>query len=100
MKTGLPPAAAPIERNLKFFIYGLVGTEEVDLRSLCPSGVSSIHQKAGFGDICLSTVTAGIYTPRTVEITCAAGTAYQMDIDAEGKVTRLAKADSTKEVVR
>jgi hypothetical protein len=94
VKTGSPPTAAPIKKDLTFYIWGLVGTEEIDLRALCPTGVASIHQQATFGDMCLSLITLGIYTPRTVEITCSSGAAYQLDVDAEGRVTRLAHASA------
>lgn len=95
-----PGASAPVKQEPSFMFWGLVGQYEVDLAAVCPTGVSSIHQVATFGDMCISGCTLGIYNPRTVEITCASGKAFKMDVDADGRLTQLVDLDSAEEVLQ
>lgn len=66
------PGETHVQSNA-FFIAGLVGTARIDARAICPNGVAAIHTYETFGDGFLGAITLAIYTPRTVEITCAAG---------------------------
>jgi hypothetical protein len=40
---------------------------------MCPGGVSSIETGLSFGDLVLSFVTLGIYTPRSYAVACGGG---------------------------
>jgi len=55
-----------------FFLFGLVGTEEYDVRQFCRGPVAMVRTGANFGTGVVSLVTLGIYTPRKVYVTCAA----------------------------
>ena len=55
-----------------FFVFGLVGTEHVDVREYCRGAVAEVRTGANAGTVVVSVVTLGIYTPRKVYVTCAA----------------------------
>jgi hypothetical protein len=78
-----------------FFLFGLVGDYELDVRDFCPNGdVHEITTGTNFLTWLVSTVTIGIYTPRKVNIWCAAGarkTAYSVELGADGKPSRVTK---------
>ncbi len=56
-----------------FFLWGLVGGSEVDLDRVCPTGVSQIQSRTGVGDQIFTWITGGIYSPMSVDVSCAAG---------------------------
>jgi hypothetical protein len=56
-----------------FFLWGLVGGKEVDLQQMCPSGVAGIDSRSSGGDAILTALTAGIYSPMSVDVHCAGG---------------------------
>ena len=56
-----------------FFFWGLTPTQVVDMKAVCPNGVAQWHSEATFGDGCLSLITLGIYSPRTVFFECSSG---------------------------
>lgn len=57
-----------------FFLYGLIGTEEVDVKEFCPDGNAAVIRTGGnFGTGFVGAITFGIYTPRKVYVTCAKG---------------------------
>lgn len=89
------PAGTTTEHTAKFFLGGLVGEENFNLSELCPQGVSKIEESEQFKDIALSCVTCSIYSPRTVRITCASGSAYLVVPDeASGRSLVQAVADT------
>lgn len=66
----------PKSATQNFFIGGLVGTANVDIRDFCGgSEAASVETSATFVNGLLSTLTFGIYSPRTVTVTCATGSA-------------------------
>ena len=69
----LPPNGVVHEGRASFFIFGLVGHENVPAYQLCPTGVSSIHTEYGFVDLLLTGLTIGLYTPRSWEVHCGGG---------------------------
>ena len=46
-----------------------------------------MQSSAQFGDIVLGCITCSIYTPLTVEVQCAGGSAYLLEPDVEEGVT-------------
>jgi hypothetical protein len=55
-----------------FFLFGLVGSETLDVRRFCPPHqVASMRTGANVGTGVISVLTIGIYTPRKVYVTCA-----------------------------
>jgi hypothetical protein len=77
-----------------FFVFGLVGTQEIDVRSFCEGkAIAEVKTGGNFATNLVSAVTIGIYTPRKVYVTCAAGPAksrfgsrkLQLDVDSTGQ---------------
>ena len=60
-----------VELKQSFFFLGLIGDKEINLTEECPRGVSGIAEKFTFGDLFLTIITLGIYTPKTVYVSCA-----------------------------
>jgi hypothetical protein len=57
-----------------FFVFGLVGTERIDVKRFCPTGEAAVVRTGGnVGTGLVGALTIGIYTPRKVYVTCAAG---------------------------
>jgi len=65
------PSAVQHEENLNFFFFGLAGERDVQAGQMCPNGIAKIHNQQTFLDMFLFVITIGIYTPRTVTVTCA-----------------------------
>ena len=78
-KNARPPGGDVREQKQAFFLWGLAGGEDVDLDALCPTGVAQIHSKKSVGDQLLSLITVGLYTPMSVEVHCAGGTARKIE---------------------
>jgi hypothetical protein len=56
-----------------FFLFGLAGKEEVDVRRYCPPDrVAEVRTGANVGTGVVSFLTLGTYTPRKIYVTCAA----------------------------
>ena len=55
-----------------FFLWGLVGGSEVNLQQMCPSGVAGIDSRSSGMDSIMAALTAGIYSPMSVEVHCSA----------------------------
>lgn len=73
------PYAAPgahHESWTAFFIFGLVGSQRIDVREFCgPDELAEVRTGGNFATGLVSALTIGIYTPRKVYVTCAARTA-------------------------
>lgn len=70
-----------IEQSAPFFFWGLSGEKVVDMDALCPNGPARWYSQQTFLDGFLSTITLGIYSPRTVVIECAAGNTSALQPD-------------------
>lgn len=56
-----------------FFVFGTVGTEQVDVKKFCGNGEAAVVKTGGnVGTGLIGALTIGIYTPRKVYVTCAA----------------------------
>jgi hypothetical protein len=56
-----------------FFVFGTVGTEQVDVKKFCDNGEAAVVKTGGnVGTGLIGALTIGIYTPRKVYVTCAA----------------------------
>jgi hypothetical protein len=88
IETGLPAAnAMPYQETAQFFLWGLVGEETFDLKQICPTGVTRIEEEQSPIDFVFGCVTCGIYSPRTVTITCATGSAFLLQPEPDAGVT-------------
>jgi len=72
-KTATPGGGKTHEESASYFIYGLVGDKTVNLSEICPEGVSEWKDYQSIGDSILGCITAGIYTPKSITVTCAGG---------------------------
>jgi hypothetical protein len=56
-----------------FFVFGMVGTERIDVNDFCPTGEAAVVRTGGnVATGLVGALTIGIYTPRKVYVTCAA----------------------------
>jgi hypothetical protein len=55
-----------------FFVMGLIGDNEVNLKRVCPTGVTSFGDEFRPLDLLFALGTLGLYTPKTVLVRCAA----------------------------
>ncbi len=77
------------DRWTTFFLFGLVGTEEVDVKEFCPAGdVAVVRTGANFGTGFVSAITLGIYTPHKVYVTCAKAESAESAATPIGYATR------------
>ena len=81
MKYKDPSAQRGTKHEVKqtFFLYGLVGGSDVDLKSLCPAGVAEISSEHSVVDGLAFWLTAGLYAPTSVNVHCKSGQAYRID---------------------
>lgn len=91
VETGRQPSAQTIEIPwATSFVSGLVPIPTVEAASKCPNGVARVETYHSFLNMLATIVTSGIYSPMTVEVTCAAGgTAGAAGPDADADVIRL-----------
>lgn len=89
-------AGAEHDEWTTFFVFGLVGHEVIDVKKYCPGEVAMVRTGGNVGTTLVSGLTFGIYTPRKVYVTCAAGTAssgepsdLRVSLDASGKPTEI-----------
>ncbi len=75
-----------------FFFYGLFGGSDVDLNSLCPTGVAEISSEHSAIDGLAFWVTAGLYAPMSVDVHCKSGQAFKIDTNKD--TVEVAKIDS------
>jgi hypothetical protein len=82
-RSSLPPSGRVYEQRHNFFLAGLIGDATIHLPSVCPQGVHTLDVYHGLGNLFLSALTLGIYTPTTTRVHCAAagtpGSAGHMD---------------------
>jgi hypothetical protein len=76
-QSDLAPGGAKFEEKGNFFLWGLVGEKEVDLKKLCPAGPSRWQNQQTFVDGLLGVITIGIYIPRTINVECTGAKATQ-----------------------
>jgi hypothetical protein len=77
------------EERGDFFLFGLIGDKTVDLKALCPQGVSRWKSQQTFVDGLLGLLTIGIYIPRHVTVECSSGAAYLLEREAGGPEYRV-----------
>ena len=82
-QTNLPPGGAKYEEKGNFFLWGLVGEKEVDLKKLCPAGPARWQNQQTFVDGLIGTVTLGIYIPRTINVECSGAKAMQTPVHGD-----------------
>ena len=81
------------------FVGGLIGHPEINVRKMCPAGAAKIETFRSFGNGLIGVVTLGIYTPRTIRITCAGQSrpAAIAVLDADGEIQFAVRANRSDE---
>ncbi|MGZ8379365.1 MAG: Bor family protein [Gemmatirosa sp.] len=89
VETGRPAGGTIVSRPwTPTFIWGLVAAPEINVASECPRGIARVDTQMSFVNGLAALVTLGIYTPRTVTVTCASGSA-----SLNGRVIEVAGTD-------
>jgi hypothetical protein len=79
--TGLEPSAKQIEEPFALsFVYGLIPPSTVNAESQCTNGVAQVETKLSFVNSLVRGLTAGLFTPMSIEVTCASSSAA-LDVD-------------------
>ncbi|MFW6347921.1 MAG: Bor family protein [Cyclonatronaceae bacterium] len=74
--TGAQPSAQTVENKWAHsFINGLVPPNVMNVAQECSSGVAMVETKLSFLNQIAAGLTFGIYTPMSITVTCAAGSA-------------------------
>jgi hypothetical protein len=62
------------EKSLPFFLVGIIGEKEVDVKAICGGrAVKQIQTQNTFLDSFLEIVTLTIYSPRSIKVWCDEG---------------------------
>lgn len=76
VETGLTPSEQVIRKeSASAWLGGLVGPEKVEAQKQCPNGVAQVKTEQSLLNQVVAYVTLGIYTPMTIQVTCARSTA-------------------------
>lgn len=54
-----------------FFVLGIFGDDELDVREHCPAGATSVRTGGNAATLLVSVATVFVYTPRVVHVRCA-----------------------------
>lgn len=74
METGAVPTSTVIEKEwANSFIYGLVPPETISSAEQCKNGVAKVETELSFLNGLVAALTAGIYTPMHIRVTCGTG---------------------------
>ena len=72
IETGLVPSNMTIKKNWAAgWVYGLVPPNTVETAAKCPHGVAKVMTQLSFTNQLVGLLTFGIYTPMTIQATCA-----------------------------
>ena len=78
VETGRQPGQQHVEKGwASSYFAGAIPPSTVDVRSACTNGVSKVETKHSFLNMLVGSLTLSIYTPISIDVTCAAGTATQ-----------------------
>ena len=69
--TDKPVVGEPQTGSHDYFFWGMAGSAFIEINKICPNGLAKIHLYKGFVDALLSSLTFGIWSPRSFEIWCA-----------------------------
>jgi hypothetical protein len=76
VETGAAPSEQVIERCCEAgFLGGLVPPKAVQSEAACPDGVARVETSRSFSNVVFTVLTAGLYSPMSVRITCASAPA-------------------------
>jgi hypothetical protein len=78
---GAPQAPVVYDHWQNYWLAGLIGHTKVDMEEVCPSGRATIVAAQTFLNGFVSALTAGIYTPTTLEVRCEGGRRADLELD-------------------
>lgn len=78
---GAPDGRLVYDQWEHFWIAGLINHQRYDLGERCPGGDATIDARQTFLNGLVAALTAGIYTPTTVQIRCADGRQASLKLD-------------------
>ena len=78
VQTGRTPGPTVIDKPwTNAFLWGLVAPAPIDVSTQCRTGIATVVTQQSFVNGLASLLTLGLYSPRHVTITCAAGTSVR-----------------------
>lgn len=80
---GAPHGPVVYDHWENFWLAGLIGHVQVDVKKMCPSGDATIYARQTFLNGLVSGLTSGIFAPTTVTVRCADGRRSDMELSAE-----------------
>ncbi len=80
-----------------YFIFGIAGDYEVNVKEFCPQGAAEVATGSNFGTWIVGVITIGIYSPRKVIIRCSAGPS---DTGAASFEVQFAKSGAPSQVTK
>ena len=87
VETGAKPSTVTVEKRwAASWIGGLVPPRTIETAQKCTTGVAKVETQLGFVNMLVGFLTAGIYTPMDIRVTCAEGAAamsLQIPADAD-----------------
>jgi hypothetical protein len=70
--TSATPATTVIDKPFQnSYVFGLVPPTEVNTQEQCPNGVARVETEHSLANAVVSLLTAYIYTPTHIKVTCA-----------------------------
>ena len=76
VETGRPASSTVVNKPFQpSFVFGLVPPPAVNVAQECKSGVAKVETQHSFVEGLVAGITFGIFTPMTVTVTCASGSA-------------------------
>ena len=80
---GAPTAPVVYDHWEHFWLDGLIGHTEMDIREMCPSGHATIEGNQTFLNGFVTALTVGIYSPTTIKIRCETGRRADFELSGE-----------------
>jgi hypothetical protein len=72
IETAATPSTVTIDKTwAASWVYGLVPPSTVETQQKCPNGVAKVSTQLSFANMLVGALTAGIYTPMEIIVTCA-----------------------------
>jgi hypothetical protein len=74
IQTGRTPGSTVIDKPwVPLFLWGLVAPTPIDVSTQCRTGIATVLTEMSFVNGLATALTFGIFSPRHVTVTCAAG---------------------------
>jgi len=83
IETGLAPSNRVVEKPFaSAWINGLVPPSPISTISQCPNGAAKVETQLSFVNMLVAALTASIYTPMHIKVTCAEGASAASQVPA------------------